>query len=121
VQYPHAHQIIIQSFELQGTFKSHLIQLLCNEWGHLELDQLDLEHLQGWGIHHLSGQHVLRHSYKKIKITKQTKKTTTTNKKTSSLCLISKSPLFQFETISPSPITTDPAKEFILVFLIVPF
>jgi len=40
--------------------KGHLVQLPCNEQGHLQLHQIaqsliqaDLEHLQGQGIHHL--------------------------------------------------------------------
>ena len=52
-------------FELEGTLKSHLVQLPCNEQGHLQLHQVaqspiqpDIECLQGWGIHHLSGQPV---------------------------------------------------------------
>jgi len=46
------HQII-QSFQLEGTLKGHLVQLLCNEQGYLQLDhvaqslvQPDLERLQ---------------------------------------------------------------------------
>jgi len=45
---------IIESFELEGTFKGHLVQLLCSEQGHLQQDQvaqspvlLDLECLKG--------------------------------------------------------------------------
>jgi len=56
---------IIESLELEETLKSHLVQLLCNEQGHLQLDQVaqspiqfDLECLQRWGIHHISGQPV---------------------------------------------------------------
>jgi len=30
----------IESFELEGTFKGHLVQLPCNEQGHLQLDQV---------------------------------------------------------------------------------
>jgi len=48
---------------LEGTFKSHLIQPLCNEQGHLQLDQVaqgpvqsGLECCQGWSTYHLSGQ-----------------------------------------------------------------
>ena len=55
-------KIIVELFELEGTLKGHLIQLPCNEQGHLQLDQgaqspvqPDLECLQGWSIHHLSG------------------------------------------------------------------
>ena len=61
-------------FELEGTFKGHPVQLLCNEQGHVQLHQVaqsnqvvqpDLECLQGWGIHHHSGQPVvvLHHHY----------------------------------------------------------
>jgi len=28
------------SFELEGTFKGHVVQLLCDEQGHLQLDQV---------------------------------------------------------------------------------
>jgi len=31
---------IIECFGLEGTFKGHLIQPLCNEQGHLQLDQV---------------------------------------------------------------------------------
>ena len=55
----------IESFELEGTLKDNLVQLPCNEPGHLQLHhvaqspvQPDLEHLQGWGIHCLFGQPV---------------------------------------------------------------
>ena len=51
-------------WSLEGTFKDLLVQLLCNEQGHLQLDQFaqspvqpDLECLQGQSIHHFSGQH----------------------------------------------------------------
>jgi len=40
---------IIESLELEGTIKSHLVQK------HL---QSDLECIHGWSIHHLSGQSV---------------------------------------------------------------
>lgn len=53
---------IIKSLELERTFKGHLVQLPCNEQ-HPQLNQLTqslvqsgLEHLQGWGFHHLYGQ-----------------------------------------------------------------
>ena len=51
---------IIELFELEGTLRSHLVQLPCNEQGHLQLNQVaqspvqpqpDLKCLQGWGIH----------------------------------------------------------------------
>ena len=58
----HYHRII-EWFELEGTFKGHLVQPPCHEQGHLPLDQVaqspvqpDLECSQGWGIHHLSGK-----------------------------------------------------------------
>jgi len=56
---------IIERFELEETFKGHLVQLLCNEQGHLQPHQgaqspvlPDLDCPQGQGIHHLSGQPV---------------------------------------------------------------
>ena len=56
---------IIESFELEGTLTGHLAQHPCSEQGHPQLGQgaqspiqPDLERLQGWGIHHLSGQSV---------------------------------------------------------------
>ena len=55
----------MEYFELEGTFKGQLVQFLCNEQGHLQLDQVaqspiqrDLECFQGWGIYNLSGQPV---------------------------------------------------------------
>ena len=48
-----------ESFELEGTIEGRLVQLLCTEQGHLQLDQVaqslvlpDTECTQGWGIHH---------------------------------------------------------------------
>ena len=56
---------IIESLELKGTFKSHLVQLPSNEQGHAHLDyvaqgliQLRFESLQRWDINHISGQPV---------------------------------------------------------------
>ena len=56
---------IIESLELEGTFKGHLVQHPYSEQGHAQLDQvakglihLHLESLQGWGINHISGQPV---------------------------------------------------------------
>ena len=50
---------IIASFELEGTFKYHLVQLLFIQ-GLLQPDQVaqspsqpDLDCLQGWGTHHI--------------------------------------------------------------------
>ena len=34
------HHRITESFELEGTFKGHLVQLYCNKQGHLQLDQM---------------------------------------------------------------------------------
>ena len=55
---------IIESLELEGTFKGH--QVLWKEQGQPQLNQVaqslahpDHECLQGWGIHHISGQPVL--------------------------------------------------------------
>ena len=56
---------VIELFELEGTYKGHLVQLSCNEQGHLQLHQVtqspvqsDLGCLQGWVIYHLYGQPV---------------------------------------------------------------
>lgn len=53
----------VECFELEGTFKSHLVQLPCAEWQHLQLHhvaqsltQPGLECFCGQGFHHLSGQ-----------------------------------------------------------------
>jgi len=50
-------------FELEGAFKSHLVQIPCSEQEHLQLDQvlrapsrLTLGVCRDWGICHLSGQ-----------------------------------------------------------------
>lgn len=32
--------LIIESFELEETLKGHLVQALCSEQGHLQLDQV---------------------------------------------------------------------------------
>jgi len=55
----------MESFEWEGTFKGHLVQLPCNEQGYLQIDQIaqsliqpDLECLEGLGSHQLSSQHV---------------------------------------------------------------
>jgi len=56
---------IVELFELEEIIKGHLVQLPCNEQGHLQLDQgaqspiqPDLECLQEQDIRHLSGQAV---------------------------------------------------------------
>jgi len=50
----------MESFELEGTCKGHLIQLPCNKQGRAHLDQIAqaliqacLESLQGQGINHI--------------------------------------------------------------------
>lgn len=59
-----ARELIIGSFELEGTLKGHLVQSPCNEWTSTALlgaqspVQPDLECLQGWDVPHLSGQSV---------------------------------------------------------------
>jgi len=64
--------------------------------------------MSGWVIHHLSEQPVpVPHSPPIL-----------LKKKKSLPYIQSKSPLFYFETISPFPVTTDPAKE-LVVFLLV--
>ena len=63
---------IIESFEFEGTFKGHLVHFLCDEKGHVQLDQSpvqpDLDSLQGQDTHHTSGQPVAvpHYSYHKI-------------------------------------------------------
>jgi len=47
----HVLSLIIESFELEGIFKDHLVQLL-----HQSPVQPDLEYLWGQSTHHLSGQ-----------------------------------------------------------------
>ena len=54
---------ILESFELEGTFKCHLVQLPCNEQRHLQLNPVlrapsSLTLGVCTGIHHLSGQPV---------------------------------------------------------------
>ena len=56
---------IIESLELEGTFKGSLVQLPCNEQGHAHLDQVAQspiqpcpESLQGRGFNHFCRQPV---------------------------------------------------------------
>ena len=56
---------MIDSSELEGMLKGHLVQLSCNEQGDLQLDQgaespiqPDFACLQGQDTHHISGQPV---------------------------------------------------------------
>lgn len=65
---------IMKWFELEVTFKGHVVQLPCNEQGHLSLEQVTkssiqpgLEYSLGLGMHQLSGQpmqmpHHLQHT-----------------------------------------------------------
>ena len=96
----------MESLELEGTFKDDLVQLPCNKQGHAQLDQVaqsliqpHLEILQGQGINHITWQpasvshhpHYKRHfPYVQLK-----------------------SAIFKPDTISPCPITTDPAEMFL--------
>jgi len=54
------HQRIMKVFELVGTLKGHLVQLLCNDQGHLQLNQVAQSAIQpnppGKGIHHIPGR-----------------------------------------------------------------
>ena len=52
-----------RSFELEGIFEGHLVQLPFREQGHLQVDQVaqslvqpDLKCVEEWDISHLSGQ-----------------------------------------------------------------
>jgi len=54
---------IVEYLGLEDIFKGHLVQPLCNEQGHVQLDQVaqspmqpDLEQFQGEGIRSFSGQ-----------------------------------------------------------------
>ena len=51
----------VESLELEGTFKGHLVQFSCNEQGHAQLNQVAqgliqscLESLKGQDINHIS-------------------------------------------------------------------
>lgn len=64
-QWSRQQSYIIESFELEETFKGHFVQLPCNKQGHLQLNQVaqcliqpDLDCLQGLDIHHIFGQPV---------------------------------------------------------------
>ena len=46
---------IIELVELEGTLKDLLVQLPCNEQGHLQLDQVAQSPVQPDLIHHISG------------------------------------------------------------------
>ena len=52
----------MESLQLEETFKGHLVQLLCSDQKHADLDQVaqgliqpHLASLQGQGINHISG------------------------------------------------------------------
>jgi len=89
---------IIESLELEGTFKCCLVQLPCNKQGHPQLSQvvqnpiqLVLESLQGCGIHHIP-QQPDPHCKRLFPYTQP------------------KSSLCKFEAICPCHLTTDHAK-----------
>ena len=101
---------ITELFEKEGTLKGHLVQLSCNEQGHLQLHQVaqssvqpDLECLQRWASTSLGNLFQC--------LTSLTVK---------NFLIITSLNLFQFETISPCPITTDPAEESVPFFLVAP-
>jgi len=59
------YRIIESQFGSEVTFKGHLVQPPCSEWGHLPVDQAaqspiqpDLQCFQGWGIDNLYRQPV---------------------------------------------------------------
>ena len=93
---------------LEGTFKGHLVQLPCNEQGHLQLDQVaqsffqpDLEGLQDDRVSTTS----LGNPFQCF-----------TNIIVRNFFLMSNLNLFQFETISFCSVTTDPTKESVLSY-----
>ena len=94
---------------MEGIFK---VQLLCNEQGHLQLDQVaqrlvhpGLESLQGWG-NHISGQPVpVPHHPHCERLFPY---------------IQPKSTLFKSETISPCATPMDFAKEFVSFFPVAP-
>jgi len=102
-----------ESLELEVTLKGHLVQLLCNEKGHLKLHQV----LRAWSSLTLS---VCRNRASGV-----------ASLGNFSQCFIIltvknfflRSNLhfpFQFEAIFPCPITTEPAKESVSFLLIAP-
>ena len=108
------HHRFIEWFKSEGTFKGYLVQLPWIKQGYLQLDQAaqspiqpDLECLQGWGIHHLSGQTVPvpHHSYCNVFFSL-----------ISNLNLLS----FSLKPFFPCPVTTDLAEECVPFFLRVP-
>ena len=105
----------MESFELEGTPKDHLVQLPYNVQGHPQLDQVTqsliqphLEGLQRWFINDITRQPIpvplCPHSKKKKKIP----------------YIQPKSTHFEFEAISLCLIITGPAKESVSFFPVVP-
>jgi len=104
---------ITESFELEGTLRGHLVQLPCNEQGHLQFHQVnqspiqpDLECLQGWDINHPTLGNMFQCCTTLI---------------IKNFFLISSLNLpFYLETLSPCSVAEDPNTEFIPLFLIAP-
>ena len=100
----------MESLELEGAFKGHLVQLSCNEKGHPQLDQV----LKAW-------------SSLASKVSRDRASASLGNLFQCLTTLIVKDFFLisnlnlpsKFETIYPCPITTDPAKESVS-FLIAP-
>ncbi|KAK4811770.1 LOW QUALITY PROTEIN: hypothetical protein QYF61_005338 [Mycteria americana] len=100
---------IIEWFGLEGTLETIQFQTLCHGQGYLPLDQVaqsliqpGLEPFQGGGIHNCSGQPVpVPHN---------------THSKEFLPNIESKSTLFQFNTVTPRPITTLPDKGSLPIF-----
>ena len=103
---------------MEGTLRIIKFQPRCHRQGHqppdLVLDQAaqdpiqpGLEHLEGWGIHSLSGQPVPAPHH--------------------SLCeqlpsdIQSKPSLFELRSVSPCPITIYPCKNLIPLLFLIPF
>ena len=100
---------IIELFELEGTVKGHLVQLPCSEQGCLQLDR------------------VLTAPSNLTSLDRRPPPLLATCASASPLyCkklfpyIQIKSPLLLFETVSPCPIKTDPAKESVPFFLTAP-